>query len=472
MIDDRGVLELCLDRDRKSSIRHPMPVDRAMIEAGPVARLRQHGNQADALRRMALGEAHLRLRALVAATLSGSAAALLAAVLFGATASQAVEIDPGGQVATMPPVGPHWVFVPDRLLQTSFIFDGDSAEMLGAIPSPGLLAAKLPPVARTRNEIYSVDVDYERGVRGKRTDYVTIYDARSLEVMAYVDLPDPVSSSNTSQHHVALLDGDRFLIAFSQFPDGVGIVVDLEARAVVARAPIAGCAGVYATGPRSFATLCGDGTTVQVVLTEEGQVASTQRSAGFFDVVADPVSMVGVQSGSTWHYVSFLGDVHRVDYASAKPVATGPWSLVSAAEKEEGWRPGGLQPHTLHVATNRLFVLMHEGEPGSHKDASPEIWVYDVETGARLDRFEVPNLGVEFLGPMFGLAPDSFGRTVLGWIVPNEGAHAIVVSQDAEPLLFTRSHDYGVVGVLDADTGEHLRTIGQAGFAGPTLGVP
>ena len=182
--------------------------------------------------------------------------------------------------------------------------------------------------------------------------------------------------------------------------------------------------------------------------------------------------MVGVRSGAQWLFVSFLGQVHAVDYTEGTPIAKAPWSLVSDAERDDGWRPGGLQPHALHAATNRLFVLMHEGEAGSHKDPSPEIWVFETLSHDRLERIEVPNLAVEFLGPMFGLAPDSFGRSVLGWVVPNEGAHSLVVSQDDSPLLFTRSGDYGVVAVLDAISGDHLRTLSEAGLSGPSLGVP
>ncbi|MEM9176694.1 MAG: amine dehydrogenase large subunit [Myxococcota bacterium] len=406
---------------------------------------------------------------------SGSFVAAFGLALSAALATpsaKAVEIDPGGQIATMPPISDHWVFVTDRLFQHSFVFDGDSGEMLGTIPSPGAITPKLPLISRTRGEIYSVDVDYSRGNRGERTDYATVYDARTLDVQTDILLPNPVSSSNTSLNHATLLDGDRFLAVFSQFPDTVAMILDLETRTVVETAPIAGCAGLYATGPRSLATLCGDGTSVHVTLTEAGRVASIERSAGFFDVIEDPVSMVGVRSGSTWLFVSFLGEVHAVDYAEARPIARPAWSLVSASEREAGWRPGGLQPHTLHVASNRLFVLMHEGEAGSHKDASPEIWVYDAERRERVDRFAVPNLAVEFLGPMFGLAPGSLGFSMLGWVVPNEGAHSLVVSQDAAPLLFTRSGDFGVVGVLDASTGEHVRTLSEAGLSGPSLGVP
>ncbi len=425
-------------------------------------------------------EVHRRTRTLLALALS-------LGPLCAPPPALAVEIDAVGQVATMPPISDHWVFVPDRLLRHSFVYDGDSGALLGTIPSGETLTPKLPLVSRPRGEIYSVDVDYSRGRRGERVDYVTVYDASTLDVRADILLGHPISESNTSLNHAALLDGDRFLVIFSQFPDTLAVVVDLEAREVVATAPIAGCAGLYATGVRRFATLCGDGTTVQVVLGPDGSVAGMERSDRFFDVLADPVSMVGVRSDATWLFVSFLGKVHAIDYAAettgtggpaqptkvgAKPRVVASWSLVSEAEQAEGWRPGGLQPHALHAPTNRLFVLMHEGAPGSHKDASPEVWVFDTESRDRVGRFPVPNLAVEFLGPMFGVSPGSLGHSLLGFLVPNEGAHALAVSQDDSPLLFTRYSDYGVVAVLDPATGEPLRTLSEAGLSGPSLGVP
>ncbi|MEM7412377.1 MAG: amine dehydrogenase large subunit [Myxococcota bacterium] len=394
-------------------------------------------------------------------------------VLMGALAPRvgtSLEPEAVGQVATLPPVGDHWVWVPDRVLEHSVLFDGDDGSVLAALASPGALTPKLPLFARSRGEFYSVDVDYARGTRGKRTDYVTIYDAESLQVVGEVVLPHPTSASNTSLHHATLLDGDRFLVVFSQFPETVATVVDLEARSVRAAVPIAGCAGLYAVGAQRFATLCGDGTTLSVTLSPDGTASGTARSPRFFDVIEDPVSMAGVRLGAKWLFVSFAGQVHAIDYADATPAPADPWPLASAGERSTGWRPGGLQPFALHRSTQRLFVLMHQGEPGTHKDAGAEIWTFDVAEQARVGQIEVPNLAVDFLGPLLEL--EGFGLSLLGWVVPNPGAHSLAVSQDAEPLLFTRNGELGAVAVLDATTGEHLRSVGELGISGPTLGVP
>jgi methylamine dehydrogenase heavy chain len=377
-----------------------------------------------------------------------------------------------GNVATLPPIGDHWVWVPDRLLEHSLLYDGDSGKVLGTVDSNASITPKVPLVARTRGEIYSVDIDYARGRRGARTDFVTIYDATTLHVAGEVLLSHPTSESNSSVAHTALLDGDRFLVVFSQFPATLASVVDLEERRVVGEVSIAGCAGLYAAGRLRFATLCGDGSVVMAELDERGALRRTARSERFFDVVEDPVSMAGARHGSKWVFVSFAGFVHGVDFSGTSPRAESPWSLVDDGERGDEWRPGGLQQVTLHQATQQLYVVMHQGGAGTHKDPGPEIWAYDLARRTRVERIQVPNLAADFLGPLLGLESGGLSHRLLSWATPNPGVHAIAVTQDDRPLLFARNADLGVVAVLDPTTGEHLRNLEEAGLAGPTLGVP
>jgi methylamine dehydrogenase heavy chain len=384
----------------------------------------------------------------------------------------AFEPEESGQIATLPPIGERWVWIPDRLLEHSFLFDAEAGKMLGTIPSTGSLTPKLPLVARSRGEIYSVDLDYARGSRGARTDYVSIYDAETLLVKGEVVLSHPTSESNTSLHHAALLEGDRFVVVFSQFPTTVASVVNVIERRVVSVVSIAGCAGVYPVGPTRFATLCGDGTVLVAVLDESGAFEGIVRSEPFFDVVEDPVSMAGVRLASSWFFVTFAGMVHEVDFSSETPVAKDAWPLASEAEREDRWRPGGLRPFALHRSTKRFYALMQQGGPGSHKDASPEIWAFDLDDRERIDRFEVPNLAADFMGQLMGLKDGSFTLGALRMLVPNAGAHALAITQDANPLLLTRNAEFGVVAVLDSASGETIRNLTEVGLSGPTLGVP
>lgn len=374
-------------------------------------------------------------------------------------------------VATLPTAGPHWVWVPDRLLEHSLLFDGDTGRVLGAVDSAQLLTPKAPLFAPSRNEIYSVDLAYDRGTRGRRIDFVTIYDAERLAVVGEIEIPTRVAESNTSQAYAALLDGERFLAVFNQFPTTSVSILDVEERRFAGEIVLTGCSGIYPVGPRRFASLCGDGSALAVSLDETGRKQQMARSPSFFDVVEDPIGIPGGRAGARWSFVSFEGWVHTVDFGATTPTAEPRWSLVSDAERDDGWRSGGLQYVALHEPTGRLYVVMHQGRPGSHKAPGPEIWVYDVAAHERVARFETPNLTAAFLAPLAGIAPDSFAERLLHWVVPSPGVHTIAVTQDDAPLLFARHGENGAVAVLDALTGEPLRFLTQAGFAGPTLRV-
>jgi methylamine dehydrogenase heavy chain len=333
------------------------------------------------------------------------------------------------------------------------------------------LTPKAPLYSRQRNEVYSVDLAYARGNRGQRTDFITIYDGETLAVRGEIIVPTRVAESNTSQAYAALLDDQRFLAVFNQFPNTSVSIVDLEMRRFVEEIVVTGCSGIYPVAPLRFATLCGDGTVVDVVLDAEGHKQRLTRSPSFFDVVKDPVSISGGRAGTRWTFISFEGVVHTVDFAGDTPTPAAPWPLMSDSERSQHWRSGGLQHVALHGPSGRLYLVMHQGGAGSHKDPGPEIWVYDMDERERVARFETPNLTAAFLSPLMGVAPGSFSERVLHWIVPSAGVHTIAVTQDANPLLFARNAETGAVAVLDAKTGDPLRILTEAGLAGPTLRV-
>jgi len=114
---------------------------------------------------------------------------------------------------------------------------------------------------------------------------------------------------------------------------------------------------------------------------------------------------------------------------------------------------------------------VHRGERGSHKAPGQEIWVYDLAQHQRVDRFTLPNFMAAFASPQFGVTSGGwFHKSLQRWI-PSDGAHSLVATQDAAPLLFVRNAEVGVVAVFDARTGEHVRNLEDAGIAGPSMGV-
>ncbi len=373
-------------------------------------------------------------------------------------------------VATLPESGDHWVWVPDRILQHSVLFDGDTGEALGMLDSTSTLTPKTPLFSRTRGEFYSVDTAYTRGNRGSRIDFVSIYDARTLGYEAEILLPTQTGQSNSSHAYAELL-GDRFLATFNQFPNVSVSIVDLEQRRFVEEIVMTGCAGVFPVGPRRFAALCGDGTALRVDLDASGRKQSFSSSPKFFDAVTDPVAMSAGRDGTRWVFVSFSGQVHSVDFSTDPPTPTPGWSLLDDTLARAGWRPGGLQHVAVHEPTQRLYVVMHQGEAGSHKKPG-NIWVYDLNQKKRTDRFELPNLTAAFLIPFAKVEPAGFVSRLMRWTLPSPGVHTIAVSADASPVLFARNAELGAVAVLDALSGKTLRVIGEAGLAGPTLRVP
>jgi methylamine dehydrogenase heavy chain len=377
-----------------------------------------------------------------------------------------------GSIATLSPELGRHVWVTDRLFAHSVLVDGDTGEVLGMVDAGATITPKPPLYAPGRGEFYSVEIAYSRFRRGERTDYVTIYGSESLAVTGEVVLPTRAAESNASVAHAALLDGERFLGVFNQFPNTSVSIVDLENRTFAGEVIVSGCAGVYAVGPQQFAMLCGDGTVVVVTLDGAGRKSGIVRGQPFFDPVADPAFMQAARIGSRWVFVTFEGRVHEVDFAQGAPVAAEPWSLFGADGAADGWRVGGLQHVAVHAATNRLYTVMHEGGPGSHKAPGREVWVYDLAARAHVDTFEMPNLTAAFLLAVLRQETDGALASLLAWLLPNQGVHTIAVTRGAAPLLFARNAELGALAVLDAQTGEHLRSVADLGLAGPTLEVP
>jgi methylamine dehydrogenase heavy chain len=334
------------------------------------------------------------------------------------------------------------------------------------------IAPKSPLWSRSRNEIYNIDTVYSRGHRGERQDYVVIYDSRSLEVKGEVEIPPKTMDTGTALALVGMLDGERFLVVLNQSPGSSVSVVDLVARRLVAEIQTAGCAAVFPVGPTRFGMLCGDGTAITVHLEANGELDRITRSAPFFDVVADPVSEKGVRDGMTWWFPSFEGQLYEVDFSDDAPRPKEPWSLFSESERREHWRVGGAQHLAYHRGNKRLYSVVHQGGPGSHKDPGTEIWVYDLPAKKRVDVFDAPNLIPAFLGPQAGFDAEGTIGKILDFVLPNLGVHSIAVTQDPVPLLFVRHVDFGAVGVLDARSGEHLRDISEAGLSGVMLVLP
>ena len=373
--------------------------------------------------------------------------ATTALIAAGWTASAIAQLKPEPLVGSDLPAkpGPHWIWVNDVVFHhmadgKAFLVDGDTGTMRGMLSTGfGFNGVVVP---RNRSVILSPEVYFSRGTRGERTDVVTLYDPRKLAPVVEIGIPPKRASHMPMTANAALTDDDRFLVIYNYTPAQTASIVDVKARKFVGEIDLAGCALVYPTGPRSFFSLCGDGTALTVRLDDAGKAASKARTAKLFDPIKDPVTEKAARGGDTWYFVSFSGDVVPLQAVEGSIKVGARWSLLDAADRKASWRPGGMQHLSIHAASGRLYSLMHVGGDYSHKDPGTEIWVYDLAARKRQSRIALE-------GP----------------------ATSIAITQDANAVLFAIFIGAQKVDVYNPKTGKLLRSIGEIGFS-PTTLVP
>ena len=336
--------------------------------------------------------------------------------------------------AVLPEPAPHWVWINDlnffSLESTrAFLFDGDTGDMLGQIPT-GVHNVGLV-LSPDRSRLYSPETYYPRGTRGKRSDFLITRDMKTLEVLHETEIPPKRASGTPHRAYQGISDDGRFVFVANMTPAASISVVDVEKHRFVAEIETAGCGLVYPTGNRSLAVLCGNGTVQHIRLKENGEERERVASAAFFEPQEDPLREGAARDGDTWYYVSFKGHVHPVKFGAKKARPAEAWSLFSDAEREAGWRAGGTGLIALHEKLGQLYVIVHQtDQKWTHKNGGNQIWVYDLKSRKRSRVIEL------------AVAVDS-----------------IAVSQDAEPLLFGNSLPNSAVLIHDAKSGEYLRTI-------------
>jgi methylamine dehydrogenase heavy chain len=346
---------------------------------------------------------------------------------------------------TLPRSTPHWVWVNDMAFPymadgKAFLLDGDDGRMLGMLSTGYGFNGVIVP--RAGDVIYSPETYLARGGRGTRTDVLAIYDAQ-LRPIAEVALPPKRASIMPMINASVLTDDERFLLLYNFTPAQSVSVVDMTSRSFVGELDTAGCALVYPTGPRTFFSICGDGSLLEVRIDDTGHGLKSTHSATMFDVIRDPVSEKGVRAGSAWLFVSFNGIVYPIDSSASGARPGSKWPLVNPAEQALNWRSGGLQHLALHRTSGRLYAVMHRGDAASHKEPGTDIWVYDIASHRKVQQIAARNK-----------------------------VASITVSQDAHPLLFTSFMGSNVIDIYDALTGQYLRSVSELGLTPTTMVSP
>jgi methylamine dehydrogenase heavy chain len=399
------------------------------------------------------------------------AALLLVTALGGHATAQPEAV---GRSVTLPDrPAPHWFWLSDIGLHRTALFDADAGELLGTISSgtAGLDFVISPLFAAGQREIYIPETYYSRGVRGDRTDVVTVYDGRTLHPEAEIPLPPKRAEYFPGNAANALSDDGRYLAVFNLTPMASLSIVDVRDRRFVGEVPTPGCSLVFAAGARRFFMLCANGGALTVGLDDAGQ-ATVARTQPFFDPQKDPLTEKAVRRGTEWLFVSFDGEIQPVDVSGPELGFGERWSLLDDTDRAAQWRVGGSQHLAVHGPSGRLYVLVHQGGVDTHKEAGREIWVYDLAARRRLLRIPVVSPVVSFVAQQAGLAPDSAARWVLEKVLPNTGVNGIIVTQDEHPVLLAAGMMPPTVTVHDAVTGAVQREIPEVGLALSLLFTP
>jgi methylamine dehydrogenase heavy chain len=264
------------------------------------------------------------------------------------------------------------------------VFDARGGKLLGMIATGYAGNFVITPKA---DEIIVATTYFTRLSRGERTDVLEVYDAQALKPKHEVVLPTKRAQTLNYRGLVSVTANGRFALVQNATPATSLTVVDLAERKVASEIPTPGCWGTLpsATQPLRFAMLCGDGTVATVTLDDKGASADRQVSAKMFDADADAWFATGEAIGDRWHFLSFKGVLHEVDVGGAKAVLKSSKDLISAAQKKQGWRPGGYQAFALHPSGRWLVAAMHDqGREGSHKLPAKQLWMWDLQSGQRI----------------------------------------------------------------------------------------
>jgi len=289
-------------------------------------------------------------------------------------------------------------------------------------------------VSDKRPEIYVADTVWSRGVRGTRTDFITVYDTQTLKPVGEIVLPGAKRALITSMEGLmAFTDDQRMALVFNFTPASSVTVVDLVKRQPLSQIEIPGCSLVYPSGTRGFSTLCSSGTLLTIRLDANGAAAGRSESQVFNPLDTDPLFTSSTTLGMVRFFPSLQGRLQPLDMRGDETKVLPDWPLVPAADAAGHWRPSGWQL-IASDGQNLLYVLMQaDAHEGTHKDPGNEVWVYNAATKSRIKRLRLVRPG-----------------------------GSIALTHGAEPLLLVQSGER--LDVYDPREGSLVRSLDLRGF--------
>lgn len=360
-----------------------------------------------------------------------------------------LPIEPIGQVATLAADFPEsWMYVDEISFANMFggkiilmdVAETRPAKRIKAMADKALIGNFTQ--ARSRNEFYIMETFHERGARGKRTDVLAIYDKTTFNIVKEL-LWDETGTVRVQalpeRYSMTLTADERFLLVSNFSPAASFTVVDLDTREIVTTIGTPGCVLTYPTGKNGVSSLCNNGGLLSTVLDNNGYMQAQYQIAPFFDTDKTPIYERPAIVDGIAYFPSFAGLVHAIDLRGDVAAHLETWSLVSAQERRQNWRPSGL----ALIDTDEqglVYLLMNPGgHDGSQTHGSEHVWVFDMAAKQRLRAIDLPNFGI-----------------------------SLALSRGARPKLVVTNSDMNL-DVLDARSGAFMQTISDFGNTTPLL---
>ncbi|MDB6084449.1 MAG: amine dehydrogenase [Gammaproteobacteria bacterium] len=267
----------------------------------------------------------------------------------------------------------------------------DSREVRGQLQAHDSAMLLVPD---KRPEIYVADTVWSRGVRGVRTDFITIYDTQTLNPIGEIVLPGTKRALITAMEGLmAFTDDQRMALVFNFTPASSVTVVDLVKRQPLGEIEIPGCSLVYPTGARGFSTLCSSGTLLTIRLDANGAAVGRSESKAFNPLDTDPLFTGSATLGGVRYFPSLHGRLQPVDMKGDDVKVLPDWPLVPAADAAGQWRPSGWQLIASDEQKLLYVVMQADAHEGTHKDPGNEVWVYNAATKTRVKRLRLVRPG-------------------------------------------------------------------------------
>src|ERR1700680_144673 len=225
----------------------------------------------------------------------GVAASALAFALpaFGAdpddlAADAKLQLAESHVTATLTPTDPRRLFVLDVAFPAAeaaktYVLDGASGRIEGMFNQ-----AYWPnfAVSPDGSELYAVDSYWEKHTRGKRSDYIVVRDARTLQVREDIPLPAGRLLIVSKKYNFDVTPDGRYGLSYNLAPQTAVTVTDLKSRQSVGAIGIPGCGLIFAQAPTRFSSLCADGA-IATVTFDESANGTIRRDANGFDAKDD-----------------------------------------------------------------------------------------------------------------------------------------------------------------------------------------